>query len=253
MADTEPKWVYTCVPRCVNTRYRFVGEEKIARPRADGVGSLWWRARDHVFAIGRSIFPTRDRHRRNHNHRRRRRRCFLSLPLLVRFQIIIEILAVRREKGWRSRGEKEGAMWGSRREEEEDRARCPSLSLSPQYLAATIFSGRFALRLTIAGNYLPSTLRARRVLYLRRFHGGFIVIPAPILSPYISLSLSTPRPPLPPHVRPPSHDRRRAHRRRSAAVATSYSFCLSRSTTSLVCLRRLCRWHMCARARARTW
>jgi len=67
------------------------------------------------------------------------------------------------------------------------------------------------------------------------------------LSLYLSLSLSTP---LPPRVRPPSHDRRRAHRRRSAAVATSYSFCLSRSTTSLVCLRRLCRWHMCARARA---
>lgn len=89
-----------------------------------------------------------------------------------------------------------GARGGRRRKTE--RVAPLSLSLSPQYLAATIFSGRFALRLTIAGNYLPSTSRARRVLYLRRFHGGFIVIPAPILSPYLSLLPFPPSPSRPP-------------------------------------------------------
>jgi len=121
------------------------------------------------------------------------------------------------------------------------------------YLAlATILSGRFAVRLTIAGNYLPLP-RARRdptrALLASGFYGGHRFGSSLFL-------LSTPR--APPFDRPPAHDRRRAHRcRRSAAmvmaaaVAASCSFCPSRSapTTSLVCLRRLCR---CACMRART-
>lgn len=105
----------------------------------------------------------------------------------------------RCEKGWRSRGE--GATCGSRGRRIE---RCPSLSLSLYNIfAATIFSGRFAVRLTIVGNYLPSPLRALRVLYLRRFHGGFIVVPAlpapdPLTLSPLSFSLSAHRPPRPP-------------------------------------------------------
>jgi len=107
------------------------------------------------------------------------------------------------------------------------------------YLAATIFSGRFAVRLTIAGNYLPLPPRARRdptrallAVALWR-HRRLASDP---LSPFY----------FPVSLRDRSctiEDER--HRRRSAT--TSCSFCPSRSTTSLVCLRRLC---ICACTRA---
>lgn len=162
------------------------------KSRAYGVGSPWWRAFSRSDDLVLIHFP-RDRHRRR-RHRVvvvvvvvafSRRPCSFAFKLSPRYSRSATRKVGNHEE--RRKGRR-GARGGKRRKTE----RVAPLFLSLQYLAAMIFSGRFALRLTIAGNYLPSTSRAQRVLYLRRFHGGFIVTSSSSPRRYLSLSLCSP-------------------------------------------------------------